>query len=206
MTCFGSSAFCVWPHVSLRVTGCLSTRVSSLPSTPRMPDWVPGLVLPPQRGQKVGGEVPGTSLQRPLQWSHVRRAKLPKPRAEAAREQCSPAGMRQRVRAQGFYGGQSHEHPLPGTYPHPRLAGGQQEPSAGPAVCTGLGQGAACHSWGWGGPSPGPSSQTPVEGPPWKQASWRPLSQASVLRLTSPPVPPLLLWLPHDTALQGIDI
>ena len=54
-----------------------------------------------------------------------------------------------------FTGSQSHEHPLPDTHPHPRLAGEQQEPSAGPAVCThGLGQGATCHSWGLGGGPP----------------------------------------------------
>ena len=36
---------------------------------------------------------------------------------------------------------------------------------------------------GGGGPSPGPSSQMPAEGPPWKQAFWGPLSWASVLTL-----------------------
>ena len=105
------------------------------------------------------------------------------------RRRCTVVSSRdalESLRPRFLRGGWSHEHPLPDTHPHPRLAGGQQEPSAGPTVCThGLGWGAACHSWGWGGPgpSPGPSSQMPVEGPPWKQAFWGPASKASVLTL-----------------------
>lgn len=86
------SFVCVWPRVSLRVTGRLRTQFSSLPSTPRMPSWVLGLVLPLRRGREVGGEVPGTSLQCSLQWRRTGRAQLPQQRAQAAREQCCPAG------------------------------------------------------------------------------------------------------------------
>lgn len=86
-----------------------------------------------------------------------------------------------RVRSQrpGFLlGGQSHEHPLPNTHPHPRLAGGQQAPGAGPAICThSLGQGATCQ----GDP---PQVRAPRHQPRahlGSSPSWRPPSQVSVL-------------------------
>lgn len=182
------SFVCVWPRVSLHVTGRLRTRFFSLPSTPRMPDWVLRLVLPLRRGREVGGEVPGTSFRRPLQWRRTGRAQLLQQRAQAARAQGCPAGECQSQRPGFLLGGRSHEHPLPDTQPHLGLARGQQAPSAGPAVCThGLGQGATGHSWGSGvgGPlpraSPGPSSQMPVKGPPWKQSFLETPPQASVL-------------------------
>lgn len=115
----------VWPRVSLRVTGRLSTRVSSLPSTPRMPDWVLGLVLPPPRGQKVGGEVLGTSLRHPLQWSHARCTKLP--------EQHVFSGVQQGCvsHCPGFLQGAS---PMSTLCPTPTHTPGSQENSRSPVL------------------------------------------------------------------------
>ena len=174
-----------------------------------MPDWVPGLVLPLRRGWEVGGEVPGTSLQRPLQWSRTGRAQLPQQRAQAARAQSCPAGTHQRVSAQGFYWGAG---PTSTLCPTPTLTPDSQEDSRRPVLALLSVHREPLATPGGGGSGVGgtlPRSELPdaSRGPTLEAVlPGDPHLSLCVNTLTLPRVPPLLPWPPHYTSFQGIDI